>query len=144
MTDKQLSMKMDQVSLSKKMSSIDKCKEMAVLLAEAYFSDRSLLAAYEKKSDGIFKPVGMVFEFHEKNQGRVTLPLVFSSSRFAKAAPCEAVRTSAKKIVDDMLNSDYPGLVFNGYSEDPDTTRVIIPKGVIEKVVTKVIKASDN
>ena len=142
MTDKQLMMKMDQVSLSKKLSTVEKTKEMAVLLIQAYFSDVDLLAGVEKKADGTSKPVGMVFEFREENQGRVTLPICFSSQHFTEKAQCRCEKTGARKIVDDLLASDYPGLVFNPYSDDPQTTRIIIPKGVIQKILDQV-KGSD-
>jgi hypothetical protein len=84
MTDRQLMMKMDQVSLSKRLSTVDKAKEMAVLLVQAYFSGADLLIGTERKPDGTNKPVGMVFEFREENQGRVTLPVCFSSQLLRK------------------------------------------------------------
>ena len=93
MTDRQLMMKMDQVSLSKRLSTVDKAKEMAVLLVQAYFSGADLLIGTERKPDGTNKPVGMVFEFREENQGRVTLPVCFSSQRFAEKAPGKSLMT---------------------------------------------------
>ena len=143
MTDRQLMMKMDQVSLSKRLSTVDKAKEMAVLLVQAYFSGADLLIGTERKPDGTNKPVGMVFEFREENQGRVTLPVCFSSQRFAEKAPCRCEKARAGKIVDDLLASDYPGLVFNPYSEDPQITRIIIPRDIIRKIIDQV-KSSET
>ena len=138
MTNKQLIMSMDQVSLSRKLSALDKAKEMTALLVQAYFSDVDLLTGVEKKVDGTFKPVGMVFEFEEENQGQVTLPICFSSQHFTEKAQCRYEKISAKKLVDNLLASDYPGLVFNPYSDDPQTTRIIVPKGAIQKIIDQV------
>ena len=88
MTEKVFWMKMEQVAASKKYdNTVDRVKDMAVLLAQGYFADFLFHLAYMKNANGELKPAGVMYRFGEKEQGQVAVPACFSSSRTAKTAP---------------------------------------------------------
>ena len=134
MTEKEFLMKMDQAAESKKYNDpVERVKDMAVLLAEAYFADFAFYLGFLKKQDGELKPAGVLFRFGEKEQGQVSVISCFSSQRAAKKAPPEMTvrKIAVREVLNDILKKEHiPGLVVNPY-----TDRVIIPRIIFEKII---------
>jgi len=134
MTEKEFLMKMEQAAESRKYTDpVERVKDMAVLLAEAYFADFAFYLGYLKKEDGELKPAGVLFRFGEKEQGQVSVVACFASQRAAKKAPPEMTvrKTPVREVLNDIFKKEHiPGLVVNPY-----TDRVIIPRIIFEKII---------
>ena len=134
MTEKEFWMKMDQVASSKKYDDpVERVKDMAILLAEAYFADFLFYMGCLKKEDGDLKPAGVLYRFGEDEQGQVAVIACFSSSRTAKTAPTDMIvrKTRVREVINEILKKEHiPGLVVNPY-----TDRVVIPRVIFEKII---------
>lgn len=142
MTEKEFWMKLDQVAESKKYTDpVERVKDMAVLLTEAYFADFLFHLGYLKDTGGELKPASVLYRFGEEEQGQVSVIACFSSPRTAKTAPEKIIvrKTRIREVINEILKKKHiPGIVVNPY-----TDRVVIPRVIFEKIILESERIED-